>query len=84
MEFLVIEQKPARTLTKLQYLNRFDVVKLAAIYAATPSDPMLQVLDKKLSLAEEINLDDPNTIAGLNYLVSKGLITAEDEAAIRA
>jgi hypothetical protein len=63
-----------RTLTKLEYMNRFTDVELAAIYTAAKSNVQVEVWLDKFKLAEEINLDDPSTIAGVQALEAAGLL----------
>jgi|688.fasta_scaffold2148868_2 hypothetical protein len=71
-------------LTKLQFQNRFTFEELIAIEEASVSDAGVRVLQKQQSIAEFINLEDPITIAGVNYLVSKELITQERANSILA
>jgi hypothetical protein len=63
-----------RTLTKLAYMNRFTDAELAGIYTAAKSVIQIEVWLDKFKLAEEINLDDPSTIAGVQALEAAGLL----------
>jgi hypothetical protein len=63
-----------RTLTKLKYMNRFTDAELAAIYTTAKSNVQVEVWLDKFKLAEEINLDDPSTIAGVQALEAAGLL----------
>ena len=65
---------PARILTKLQYMDRFTDVELAGIYTAAKSVVQIEVWLEKFKIAQEINLDDPATITGVEALELGGLI----------
>lgn len=73
-----------RVLTPLQFLNRFPVAKLAAMYAAASTNPMITVLDRKITTAQNVSLDDQETIDSLAYLVSQNYLTADDVSTILA
>jgi hypothetical protein len=73
-----------RTLTKLEYMNRFTDAELAGIYTAAKSVIQIEVWLDKFKLAEEINLDDPATIAGVQALEAAGLLPAGRAAEILA
>lgn len=72
----------SRILTKLGFNNRFTIPELAAIKVAALTDPVLQVLQEKSTMADNINLDDPSIPQGLDYLISKGLLAPERKAQI--
>lgn len=57
-----------RTLTKLEYMNRFTDAELAGIYTAAKTVIAVEIWLEKFKLATEINLDDPVTIAGLQAM----------------
>ena len=57
-----------RTLTKLEYMNRFTDAELAGIYTAAKTVVSVEIWLEKFKLATEINLDDPVTIAGLQAM----------------
>ena len=65
-----------RTLTKLEYLRRFTTEERVAIRAAASVNPVLDDYLKLMELAQEINLDDPDTIAAVQMLEQSGLIAA--------
>jgi hypothetical protein len=73
-----------RTLTKLEYMNRFTDAELAAIYTAAKSNVQVEVWLDKFKLAEEINLDDPSTISGVQALEAAGLLSTGRSAEILA
>ena len=64
-----------RVLTKLQFLNRFTNEELAAVYTAAKTNVLIEVFLDKLKLAQEINLDDPQTVGGLQALAEAGLLS---------
>lgn len=73
-----------RIITPRAFRERLTLAEQAAIMQAAMAD--VDVLDWRLRAAEaqEIDLDHPETVAGLDFLISKGLLTAERRAAILA
>lgn len=71
-----------RLISRLAYTARFTIDEHAAIMAATATDPMVAALMDRRSQALHIDLDYPEQRTGLDYLVSKGLLTAERVEAI--
>jgi len=65
---------PQTAMTKLAFMNRFTMAELAAIYTAAKTEVMVEVFLDKLKLAEHVDVTDLNTIAGLQALVSGGLL----------
>lgn len=61
--------------TKLAFLQRFTTEELIAIETEMINDPILRVLQNQQKVAEYIDVTDANTIAGVNYLVTKTLLT---------
>lgn len=59
-------------LTKLQFLRLFTAPERIAIRAS--SDPVIVDFMQLLDLAQDVRLDDPDTVQGLHYLESDGLI----------
>jgi hypothetical protein len=80
----IVATPSVRTLTKLEYMNRFTDAELAAIYMAAKSNVQVEVWLDKFKLAEEINLDDPSTIAGVQALEAAGLLSTGRSAEILA
>lgn len=66
--------QPKRTLTKLEYMERFTDIELAGIYTAAKTVVSIEIWLEKFKLATEINLDDPATIAGLQAMEAAGLL----------
>ena len=65
---------PERSVTKLEYLRRFTGQERVTIRQAAKENPVLEDYLAMLEIAQEINLDDPDTIAAVNMLESVGLI----------
>ena len=63
--------------TQLEYQSLFTVPELVAIEIAAQTDPTLRVLQRMQQAASFISLSDPRTIQGMQYLLSKNLITQE-------
>jgi hypothetical protein len=80
----IVATPGVRILTKLAYMNRFTDTELAGIYTAAKSVVQIEVWLDKFKLAEEINLDDPSTIAGVQALEAAGLLIAGRAAEILA
>ena len=72
------EAAPAdRYVTAEQFRDRFTGAELAAILAAQQTDAQIaQFLYLVATATGPFSLDDPRVVAGLPYLVSKGLIAA--------
>jgi hypothetical protein len=67
-------QPAPRTITKLEYMNRFHDDELAALYTAAKSAVQIEIWLEKFKLAEFIDLDDPRTVAGVQALEASHLI----------
>ncbi len=63
-------------LSKLKYLNRFSNVEIATILSASDLSPELRVYVFKLTSVEDVDTNDPETVAGLNLLEAAGLLGA--------
>lgn len=79
-------RKPAsapRRYTFNEWVDRFPFEAQVAIVTATTTDPVAKLIyDRAMSAGASGAIDpaDPRTIAGVQYLVSKGVITAEQAA----
>lgn len=62
-------------ITRLALLNRFTDLELAYYETALASSIPLKILDKKLFAATYIDLARSDTMAGINALVSAGILT---------
>ena len=67
-------QPAPRILTKLEYLRLFTQQERIAIRTAADQTPELFDYLEMLKLAEDINLDDPDTIGAVTLLELAGLI----------
>lgn len=75
---------PVRTLTKLEYMDRFTDLELAGIYTAAKTVVQVEIWLEKFKLATEVNLDDPRTISGLQAMEAAGLLAVGRTAEIAA
>jgi len=66
--------KPVRSLSKLDYLRRFTTQERITIRTVAKTNPVLEDFMVLMDLATEINLDDPDTVAGLHMLEAAGLL----------
>lgn len=69
-------------ITKLEFLNRFTTTETATILAASDSIPAIRVYLFKLQLAENLDLCNAETQAGVNALEAAGLLGAGRAAEI--
>ena len=68
--------------TAYQFLLRFTEAELTGIRAASINDPVTWRFLTLATAAQEINSNDPTTVAGMDYLVSQNLLTPERKAEI--
>jgi hypothetical protein len=73
---------PPTTFAPLDFINLFTTAEQQAIVAALPASPALFVWYSKLMAANEVDLANPDTIAGVNALAGAGLLTTQRAAAI--
>ena len=59
-------------LSQLEFLRRFTAEERMAIRAAT--DPVIVDFLHLLSLATQVSLEDPDTVAGVNYCEAAGFL----------
>lgn len=77
---------PRRIISALEYVQRFTAVEEAAIRTRAKTDAVCEALlartyDVRLS---EVNLDHPDTVAGVAYLQSVGVLTVARVAQVLA
>lgn len=72
-----------RVLTVLQFRDRLTAEEELAITAAGMTSPAVRVWLDRLAAAQEINLDDPRTVAGLQQIEAAGLLAPGRGAEIR-
>ena len=66
-----------RIYTSYQFLMRLTAEERAAIRAASITDSTVADFQELASAANEIETTHPMTIAGMNYLVSVGILTEQ-------
>lgn len=76
LEVVEAVPQPVRSITKLDYMNRFHDAELVAIYSAAKTVIQIEVWLEKFKVSEQIMLDDPRTASGLRALEQYGLIGA--------
>jgi len=72
------------TLSPREFLKRFTPQEYATIKAATSANAVIDYYWQQLILASFVDLDDPDTIGGVQALESTGLIAAGRAAEILA
>ena len=80
----VVPEPTSNIVTKLEYLRRFTTAERVAIRAAASANPVLDDYLKLMELAQEINLDDTDTVAAVQMLEQAGLIAAGRAAEVLA
>jgi hypothetical protein len=73
-----------RRASQIEVLQRIPQAKRWAILTAAKTDVVIEDIMGLLRATLQVELDDPDLIAGLAYLVSKNLLTTADVAVIRA
>lgn len=76
LQFDDFPTKP-RPLTRFEFLGLLTDGELATILEAAKVAPLVAAILKRLELAEEVILDNPVTIAGINGLRDGGLLTPD-------
>lgn len=80
--YRLVEEPPVvipkrKILSRYEFRSLFTFPEMVAITTAAKTDITIEVFMESMRVAEEINLDYPETAAGLAYLVSQNLITQE-------
>lgn len=73
---------PPKQFTSLEYLDLFTESEQLAVATAAMTNATVKLWYDRMLAASFITLADPRTEAGLNALVSAGLLTAARKAAI--
>lgn len=68
---------PTWTITKVAFVSRFTSAEYVGIVSASNSDPTVQAWYDLLFIANNIDLQDQRTIDGVNFMVSKNLLTSD-------
>ena len=79
-EIITPTPEPVLIISKLEFLRRFTAEERIAIRAST--NPIIVDFMELLNLAENVRLDDADTIAGVNYLESLTLLAVGRAAII--
>lgn len=79
-----IDQLPARSITKREFIKRFQVGEYATIKQVATQNATLDFYWQQFMLAENIDLDNADTVAGVQMLEAAGLIAAGRAAEILA
>ncbi len=61
-------------LTKLEFINRFSLAEITMIFTASEQSPALKAFLFKLQIAESVDTSAQDTIFGVNYLETAGLL----------
>ena len=69
--------RPTRIVTVLAFRDRLTPAEEIAITQAGMATAAVRVWLDRLSGAQEVNLDDPRTVAGLRTMAAAGLLAAE-------
>jgi hypothetical protein len=75
---------PVRILSKVEYLKRLTQAERINIRAAAAGNAVVDDYVQLLNVTGVVNLDDPDTIGGLNALESAGLLSVGRAAEILA
>ena len=68
---------PPPIITKVAMISRFTPEEYVGIVGATKTDVQVQAWYDLFQAATNVDLQDPRTIAGINSLATKNLITQE-------
>ena len=80
----VVPEPTSNIVTKLEYLRRFTQSERIAIRSASTQAPELADYLAMLEIAQDVTLDDPDTVAAANMLETAGLIAPGRAAEILA
>jgi hypothetical protein len=61
--------------SSFEFLNRFTPAERASFRAAAQTDAAIADFSQLATAAQEVLNNDPVTVAGMDYLVSVGLLT---------
>ena len=64
-------------LTKYQFMNRLTVPERIAIFELESTDSMVKMWLEMFKIADEIDVTNAETIAGINMLAQLGVITSD-------
>lgn len=73
-----------KIISKLAFMDLFTENELEAIYEGAKQSAALEVYLDKMKVADNVDLHDPRTVAGLNRLKDAGILSPDRVAAICA
>ena len=73
----ITEEKTGTKITRLAFRQRFTIAEKVGIETAAETDITVRVMMKDQDAATYIDLSRQDTIDGVNYLVSQGLLTQD-------
>jgi hypothetical protein len=74
MEAPAAPEAPSRSISRQDFVSRFLMSEIGAIYAASASNVNLLAFVKKLELYATVNLDNEDTRTGLQLLEQAGIL----------
>ena len=82
MPKIVTAMLSPQAMSKLDFLKRLSFQERVAIETAAETDPEVRVVKQSLLAADEIRVDDPEMVAGVELYIRKGLISEERKTTI--
>lgn len=73
-DLIILSGNSTVTLTKLEFYRLFTQAERVAIYSST--DPLVLDFVRMMSMAQEVSMDDPDVVAGVNYLETLNLLAS--------
>jgi hypothetical protein len=80
LDFDIEQPKRVEPITAVQFMRRFTVEERIAIREQRAVDPVLDDFFDLLVVAGSVRVDDPDMMAGVGYLVLKGLVSIDRTA----
>ena len=77
MPKIAISTIPSPAISKLDFLKRLTFAERVAIETAAETDPEIRVVKQSWLAANEIKIDDPEMVLGIDLYISKGLIAID-------
>lgn len=81
-QLIILTITPEPIITKVAMISRFTDQEFVGIISATKVDVEVESWYALFNAANTVNLNDPRTISGVNFLASKNLLTPERADAI--
>lgn len=72
---MIIEFQQTPIITKIAMATRLTDSEYVGIISAAKTDVEVEAWLSKFNMASQINLEDPRTLAGIDLLVTKNLLT---------